>query len=305
MDVFDTKNITPMLLTENKEPFDDENFIYELKLDGMRCLLYAGEKSTILVNRRNKDITCLFPELSNLHEFVNSKCILDGELVFIRNGKPDFFALQSRSIMTDPFKVKLKAKSNPVCFVAFDIIYYKDEMITNLPLMERKQLLQKTVRENERISVSRYISTRGIEFFQLAKQQELEGIVAKRKDSKYYCDKRTNQWVKIKSFFEEDFIICGYRSRNGNVRDLVLCKYDNANTLVLQKVISFNLSREIERKLKQAKKSAPLFNIENIEWIEPKFVCTLTYLQKTKNGSMRQPFFKGLRDDIDTTECRI
>lgn len=305
MDVFDAKNISPMLLGERKEPFDNEDYIYELKLDGMRCLIYLGENSTVIKNRKNRDITLTFPELSDLHKAVTEKCILDGELVFTRDGKPDFFALQSRSFMTDHFKIKLKAKSSSISFVAFDIVYYKDKMITSLPLMDRKQILQNTVKENERISVSRFISTRGVEFFRLAKQQGLEGIVAKRKDSKYLCGKRSNDWLKIKVMFEEDFIICGYRLKNGEVKELVLCKYDNTSTLVLQKIIAFNLSREIESKLKEASKSAPLFDIKNIEWIELKLVCTVSYLEITKNGSMRQPFFKGLRDDVDVTECRI
>lgn len=84
-DLFKDKNLSPMLLYET-EPFDDENYIYELKLDGIRCLAYLDENTTELRNKRNKNVTDIYPELQNIHKYAKNKCILDGELVVFNNG---------------------------------------------------------------------------------------------------------------------------------------------------------------------------------------------------------------------------
>ena len=123
-DLFDEKNISPMLLNEVQEPFDDEEFIYELKLDGIRCVAYVEPKSVTLQNKRFKDLTEIYPELSDVSKCVNKKVILDGELVVLTDGKPDFYALQKRSLMGDKFRISLAARKNPVQFVAYDILYF-------------------------------------------------------------------------------------------------------------------------------------------------------------------------------------
>ena len=185
-DLFEDKNISPMLLYET-QPFDDENYIYELKLDGIRCLAYIDSKSVVLQNKRHKDVTAIYPELSQMSKCVKRRVILDGELVVLnKDGKPDFYALQRRILMADSFKISLAAKSNPVQFVAYDIIYHNGKDLTDKPLMERKAILSKAVREGNNLTISRYIEKNGIAFFELAKSQELEGIVAKRKDGLYH-----------------------------------------------------------------------------------------------------------------------
>lgn len=111
---------------------------------------------------------------------------------------------------SDPFKIRLHSRQFPASFTAFDILYYKDAFVTDQPLMERKKLLSKAVKENDRLSISRYIETNGIELFALTKERGLEGIVAKRKDSRYACGKRTKDWIKCKNLLDDDFIVCGY-----------------------------------------------------------------------------------------------
>ncbi len=110
----------------------------------------------------------------------------------ITDGKPDFFAIQRRSLMTSPIKIQLASQRQPSCFVAFDLLYLDDLLTTDLPLMERKKLLQDVVqRENAQFAASRYIEQDGTAFYELAKAQNLEGIVAKRRESRYYFDKKT------------------------------------------------------------------------------------------------------------------
>ena len=137
-DLFDEKNISPILLNEVKEPFDDEDYIYELKLDGIRCVAYVEPKSVTLQNKRFKDLTDIYPELSDICKCVKKRVILDGELVVLTDGKPDFYALQKRSLMGDKFRISLAAKKNPVQFVAYDILYFDGKDLTELLATEQE-----------------------------------------------------------------------------------------------------------------------------------------------------------------------
>lgn len=303
MDIFQKKNVKPMLISEMKEAFDSPFYIYELKLDGERCIAYLDENTTDLRNKRNDKMLLKVPELSEIHKQVKCRCILDGELIILKNGKPDFFEIQRRSMMTDKFKIKLAASKFPAAFTAFDIIYYEDHSVTDLPLMERKALLEKNVIENERIAVSRYLEEQGIRFYKLAKENELEGIVAKKRDSKYYLDKRTKDWIKIKNLLDDDFVVCGYILKDTGA-SIVLGKYLNGS-LVYSGHVVLGISTadfEIIKKIPRID-SLENFSSDDTVYIEPSLVCTVKYMMKTATGSLRQPVFKGLRNDKAPEEC--
>ena len=301
-DLFHDKNISPMLLNEVKEPFDDKDYIYELKLDGIRCIAYLG-KGVELQNKRFKEVTAIYPELSGMSNCVKKNTVLDGELVVLLDGTPDFYALQKRSLMIDAFRIRLAAKKNPVQFAAYDIIYYDGKDLTDKPLVERKAILQEKVSEGNGLSISRYIEEKGIAFFELAKAQDLEGIVAKKRDGLYHIGKRTSDWVKIKVMQDEDLLICGFQSdEDGMPKDLILGYYDEQGKLQCRGKVYLGVSKE-ERAiiLKFAKKNTvkrPWFEkYKNAIWLKPELVGTALYMHKTENGGMRQPVWKGLRDD--------
>ena len=158
-------------LNEVKEPFDDDDYIYELKLDGIRCVAYIEPKSVTLQNKRFKDLIPIYPELSDICKCVKKKVILDGELVVLTDGKPDFYALQKRSLMGDKFKILLAAKKNPVQFVAYDILYFDGKDLTDKPLMERKEILSKNIKEGFNLSISRYVSITALLFSSLQRKK--------------------------------------------------------------------------------------------------------------------------------------
>jgi ATP-dependent DNA ligase len=211
-----------MLLTEEKEPFNNPDYVFELKMDGIRCLAYLGAGVTDLRNKENIALLHLYPELSNICSQADGTVILDGELVIMAGGKPDFEKLQRRSLMSDAFKITLAKDMDPVTYVAFDILYLNGRELYGLPLTERKRLLLESVRENERLAVSRVIEAQGTALYSLAQGMDLEGIVAKRSGSLYYPGKRTKDWVKIKYMQEEDFIAAGYIQKEGHLISLVL-----------------------------------------------------------------------------------
>ena len=308
-DLWESKTVKPMLIGAEGEPFDSEDFLYELKLDGERCIAYLDKDRTILKNKRNVLMLPKVPELSEIHRNVNVRCILDGELAVIKDGKPDFFEIQKRSMMSNPVKIDMAAKKYPACFTAFDILYYDDYQVMDLPLTERKTLLQKAVQsENSRFAVSRYIEKNGVSFYNLAEQQELEGIVAKRKDSKYYLDRRTKDWIKIKYLQDDDFVVLGYVPKENSMNSIILGQY-RANELIYKGHVTLGVGGEPYRKIQALDKvHCPFSEIpkgnENAVWVVPKLVCTVKYMMKTESGGLRQPVFKGLREDKAPQECR-
>jgi len=178
MDIFKSKNIKPMLIEEMQEAFDSLDYIFELKLDGIRCLAYLDESGVDLRNKRNLRVLSIYPELTDINKQVKKRCILDGELVVMKDGKPDFSEMQRRSLMTNKFRIELSAAKLPVSFIAYDILYLQDKQITDLPLIDRKKLLQKTVKENEKLAISRYIEENGIDLYALTVKENLECIDA-------------------------------------------------------------------------------------------------------------------------------
>lgn len=304
MDIFDYKNITPMLIGESRTPFDSDEYIYELKLDGVRCLAYLDSNSTQIRNKRNKNVSDIYPELSQIHKQVNNRCILDGEVYILKDGVPNFFEIQKRSIKTNAFKIKMASQKLPVCFTAYDIIYLDNEKVTDKPLLQRKQLLSETINESSFLNFSRYISGNGVAFFNLVKQQGLEGIVAKRKDSYYEIGKTTKEWIKMKALLDDDFVVCGYYI-SGNVASIILGQYSD-NALIYIGHVVLGVSRQ-EFKLISSVKMTDKHNnfpdFDDVIWLFPSVVCVVEFMQRTVNGSLRQAVFKGLRDDKLPSEC--
>ncbi|MBU5306266.1 DNA ligase [Clostridioides mangenotii] len=306
MDIFDEKGIKPMLINEANEAFDSPDYIYELKLDGIRCIAYLDKDSTDIRNKRDFKLLSKVPELSDIHKNIKSKCILDGELIVTKNGVPDFFEIQRRSLMSDPFKIQLAGKKYPASFIAYDILYLDGKLITDLTLLERKKMLADIVVESDRIAVSRYIENKGITLYELAKQQNLEGIVAKEKNSKYYMDSRTKNWIKIKFLKDDDFIICGYLLKEKGFVSLIIGKYKK-DALVYKGHVTLGVSL---KKLNQYKYDVidkpDLGGVpdghENAIWITPNLVCTVEYMPNEKD-LLRQPVLKSIREDKSPYEC--
>lgn len=305
IDIFDSKGISPMLIAEQVDPYDDNDSIFELKLDGIRCIAYCNNDSTDLRNKRDMKLIPRFPELMELHNGCKMKCILDGELTVLVDGKPNFYEVQKRTLLSDKFKMQLSYMKYPANFVAYDILYYKDHETIDVPLMERKQILESVISESNILSFSRYVESNGVELFNLAKQQSLEGVVGKKKYSLYHYGKRTKEWKKIKVMADYEAIAIAYIPKPNNMTSLVLAKYDDTNNLVITNHVTLGVSLS---KLKQQglqPDKCPFENVpknhEDAIWIKP-MVCTVEYMPSDKEG-LRQAVFKGLRDDKLPEEC--
>lgn len=308
MDIFEKKQIAPMLIAHNKPAFDDENYIYELKWDGVRCVAYLDRDGVVLRNKRNKDVTVIYPELSQIHKQVRKRCILDGEVFCMVGGKPAFAEMQRRALMTHPFRIQLAAEKLPVSFVAFDLLYLDKEQHTLTPLIERKAMLQNTVKENERLAVSRYVDGQGIKLYEAAAAQGLEGIVAKRKNSLYFFGKETKDWIKCKALLDDDFIVCGYYFKGRNFISVILGQYVSGG-IAYQSHVVMGVSKA-DFKLMEAAAStskgeyyATFPDFDGARWLEPALVCRVEFMERTRRGGLRQPVFRGLRDDKAPEKC--
>ena len=292
-----------------RHAFDSPDYIYELKLHGERCLAYLDPLTgTVLRNKRNMEMLGKVPELTDIHKQVNARCILDGELIVAVNGEPNFYEMQRRWLMSDKFKSQLRAEWNPVTFVAFDILYHDGHDVTNWPVMQRKELLERVVTENERLAVSRYIEGNGVDFFNMAAQRNLEGIGAKRKESRYYQGKRTKDWIKCKNLQDEDLVVCGYALVD-RAYSILLGKYQGERLVFRGEYVTMGVSPQDIRVLQtHPRADVPIMDYgpggnESVVWLVPDLVCTVRYMERTPNGAMRQPVFKGFRLDKDAMEC--
>ena len=301
MGVFEEKSVSPMLIAQMQEPFNDDGWIYELKLDGCRCIGYFGQNGTCLRNKRNMELLPRFPELKGLHHSVSERTVLDGELVVLRDGVPDFFELQRRTLLTDRFKIEMAAARHPASFVAYDCLCKDGRSIMDRPLLERKEALQSSVREDSLIAISRYIPTDGIGLFRAADERELEGVVAKRAASLYYPGRRTKDWIKFKRMADEEFVVCGYIRKNSRTFSIILGKYHDGSYLYKGHV-TLGVTKEAVGQLRESG-IMPFAAIpagagnESAVWVRPDRVCTVEYMPNTKD-SLRQAVFKGFRTDV-------
>lgn len=306
MDLFDSRGASPMLIAEQMQAFDDPNWIYELKLDGFRCLAYIDRGMVDLRNKRNMRMLLKFPELKDIWENVKGNCILDGEIVVLVNSVPDFYRLQKRTLLTDKFKIDMEGHRYPAAFVAFDCIYAEGTELIWTPLMERKQKLSDMIVESPSLAVSRYVKQNGIALYQAAEQSKLEGVVAKRMDSSYLMGKRSKDWIKFKRMADEDFVVAGYIPKGKYIYSLVIAKY-KGDMLVYKGHVTAGVTSEVVETLEVTKQNP--FNIvpmmkEDVIWVKPNRVCIIEYMPNL-NQALRQPVFKGLRDDVVAEDVQV
>lgn len=306
MTLFDRRDLKPMLLSEAKEPFDSEDYLYELKLDGIRCLAYVTPDTVDLRNKRGMALLPAFPEMAQIKACVQKPCLFDGEILVMGQKGPDFEALQSRAMMSQPDKVLLASKRRPASYVAFDLLCLDGRDLTGLPLTERKAMLNASCTEQGRFSVSRCFERDGKALYELTREQGLEGIVAKRKDSQYHFDKTSKSWVKIKNLIDEDFAACGYIAKGKGVLSLVLGQYGAKGALSYEGHVTLGVTRD-----KVARYAAggpcPFDTLPNgnegAVWFDPLQTCTVAFMERSSGGGMRQPRLKGFRDDKPYWAC--
>jgi bifunctional non-homologous end joining protein LigD len=312
------KAISPMLAYSSDTPPTDPGWVFEVKWDGVRALCYIRDGGSRLVSRKGTSIDAQYPELSAIHDHFDGKtAILDGEIAVLdEEGRPSFNRIQPRIMASGASAIARMAQANPAIFFAFDLLYLDGEDLRGKPLVQRKHLLASRIRPNPVLRYSEHFEA-GVELLELARQQGLEGIVAKRADSAY-VETRSKDWIKIKVFHEQDFVLCGFtEGERDYFGALVLGIYDEG-VLRFAGSVGTGFDRKMmqaihERLSKLAIKKCPLAPAADLPkqatWVRPELVCSVKYHSWTEaeepvNRRLRSPVFVGLRPDIDPKECR-
>ena len=292
MDLYENKNFKPMLLSEKDNVFNDINYVYEIKFDGIRALLFVSNNEIIIKSRNGIILNKFFPELLNIKNIVKNKCIFDGEIILMDNGIPSFNKIQERIRLKKVDKINYFSKNNPVSFVCFDILYENKNLI-ELELLKRKKILSKYKDTSNFIKSRSY--TDGIKLFKLVKANNLEGIVAKYKNSKYIPNIRSSEWIKIKNIKSDNFYICGYIEKEFVVSLLLGEKINNKLYFVSKVVLSKkHKDFDVIKKCKKIDNKFINFNESGYIFINNIYKCNIKYTEKTKNNHLRHPVYNGI-----------
>jgi len=304
----------PMLATIGEGAFSDPGWLFEIKWDGVRALARIADRALTLSSRNNLDITKRYPELASLPEAIAARdAILDGEIVALdARGHSDFERLQERMHVRAPGE-NVVAKT-PVVYYLFDLLYCDGYDLREAPLLERKQFLERLLHPSERFRYSDHQMERGEELFELARENGLEGIVAKRASSAYVSDRSAN-WVKLKVTKTLDAVVGGWSAARTTAIPfgaLLLGLYEGKKLRFIGHVGSGfgeRKSVELAGKLKELETSASPFDKipetnEKATWVSPKLVVRVKFSGWTDEHVLRHPVFLALLEDAEPLDCR-
>ncbi len=325
--------IKPMLSTLVDEAFNSKDWVFEVKWDGVRSILFFNRlnKTLELQSRNGRFITHRYPELvmtlkseqitSSSQSAIKCKesAILDGEIVVLdkKTGIPSFQNHQRRMNIDSIREIEIFSRQLPATYYFFDILYLDERNLQDLPFLERRRILSDVVRENTRIKKSDFIEERGKEVFDTTKRMGLEGLIAKHKSSKYVQGIRSRDWLKIKHIKTQDCVIIGYTRGEGNRENyfgsLLLAVNDDSQGNLrfvghTGSGFDFLLLKQIYDKLQKMRiekcpvEYVPYTNRDPF-WTQPELVAEIKFSNWTNEKIMRSPIFLGLREDKTPKEC--
>jgi bifunctional non-homologous end joining protein LigD len=313
--------IKPMLATAVDEPFNDKDWIFEVKWDGVRSIFFLQKAKRIfeIKSRSDKTITHRYPELIeplNSAMGCQESIILDGEIVVLgKDGMPSFQNHQRRMNVDYKADIENLSQEIPATYYIFDILYLDGKNLQNLEFLQRRSILSKVINKNNKVQISDFFEKTGKQIFNSVKMMNLEGVVAKYKFSKYVQSTRSREWLKIKSIKTQDCVVIGYTRGEGNRENyfgslLLAVYYDNKLRFVGHSGSGFDFAQlnEVYNRLQQINIEKcpvdyiPYTNRDPI-WIEPKLVAEVKFSDWTHEKIMRAPIFLRFREDKKPEEC--
>ncbi|RKF42061.1 DNA ligase D [Sphingobacterium siyangense] len=302
--------VQPMLATLIDKPFDDQNWVYEVKWDGYRALAFMKNGKIELKSRNDKSFNEKFYPVYDTLKSIAINAILDGEIVVLeKNGTANFAALQNWRSEAD----------GDLVYYVFDILWYDGKDLKGLSLLERKAILKEVMPQNDLILLSEHFDTSGVGFLNEAKKLGIEGIMAKRKESVYHIHERSADWLKIKANKRQEVVIGGFTKNEGSSKlfsSLLVGLYEGKKLIYTGKVgtgFSAKLQQELIAQFKPlVTKNSPFDDEPDINkssrfrprpphaavtWLHPNLVCEVSFTEMTGDGVMRHPSFVGMRND--------
>ena len=307
------RSVAPMLASLADNPPSGDQWLYEVKWDGVRALCFVENGQLCIYTRNQKRCDQQYPELSVLPRFMKATAaVLDGEIAVLNEqGRSSFSLIQPRISVGDPNSIAHLSRSTPVTLFLFDLLYLDGHDLRGVALEERKRLLAEIVTPTERIRVSDHFEISGSAMLEAARQLGLEGIVAKRRSSKYE-GRRSTDWLKIKVVSTDEFVIGGFtHGEREYFSSLVLGCYERGKLVHVGQVgTGFNEKtlKEIYARLeplitKKSPFSGPVKALRDVTWVKPELVAEVKFLEITPDGLLRAPVFVALRTDKEPKEC--
>ncbi len=323
----------PMLAVTGVAPRDQDRWALEMKWDGVRALAYIEKGKVRLMSRTERDITVTYPELSLLGSAVtlpkpgapdgptpvpHKQLLLDGEIVvFGAGGWPEFEALQPRMHVSAASQAKLLAGQTPVTYLIFDLLQVDGRPLLDLPYAQRRALLDEMALSGPYWQTPPWFPGTDFDAVRsVSVEHGMEGVVAKRLDSRYTPGVRTDNWRKIKNQHTQEAVVAGYKPGQGNRTGQVgslLIGVNDAPGLIYAGHVGTGFTDETLRmlgdKLRPLRRPdspfatpVPPEHARPAVWVEPRLVVQVAFDRWTKAGRMRAPVYKGLRDDIDPAQ---
>lgn len=291
--------ITPMSATLSDEPaFDDLKWLFEIKWDGYRAIGEVKGEDTRFYSRNGLSYNKAYPKIYNELLKLKIDAILDGEVVVYRDGLPSFQAIQN-----------YKSTQNlPIQFIVFDCLQYNGKDLSKLKLIERKEILKNILPQSDIIKYCDHVEKDGIALFEQATKMELEGIVAKRMDSKYNPGKRSKEWLKIKNINVDDFKIIGWTDPKASRQyfGALLLAREIDDELIFAGEVGTGFTNEFLKNLysklqpletEECPLDVPVKKEKEYHWAKPKYSAQVQYVEITDDGLVRHSSFLGLRLD--------
>ncbi len=311
----------PLTLAKSTDdPFDNDKWLFEIKYDGVRVLAIRQGENTHLYARKGTDITNRYPEVVlALNSIALDRFVLDGEIVALdERGRPSFQLLQRRMHVNDARQIARLSVAVPASYYVFDLLGFDRFDTRTLPLEERKRLLSELIHSEGPVRYCDHVVARGKDFYAAISEHELEGVVAKLRDSPYRGT-RTGDWLKIKRPLTKQFVIGGYSNPDGtrtHFGALLLGQYESDGALRYTDKVGTGFTQDKLRKIfamleARAQSESPFRKPtpgqpspeKNAHFVRPELVCNVRFTEWTDAGGIRQPSFLGLVDDADPRDC--
>jgi bifunctional non-homologous end joining protein LigD len=305
--------VAPMLaVLSDRLPPEDGNWAYEMKWDGVRAVLYVAGKQLKAMSRNDIDMIGSYPELTGISALVPKDTVLDGEVVALdRSGRPSFEQLQARMHVGEARRAERLAETAPVTFMAFDLLRLDGRPTLTLPYTERRALLEGLDVDGPHWKTPPHWTEDGAAVLQSAREQQLEGVVAKQLDSAYHPGRRFNGWLKVKNLRTQEVVIGGWQAgegrRAGSIGSLLLGLPEGKRLRYAGKVgtgFTDRSLRELTELLEplQTKTSpyvepVPRRDAAGAIWVKPTVVGEVRFSEWTRDGRLRHPAWRGLRPD--------
>ena len=312
--------IQPMLASIEENPFDNPNWLFEIKWDGYRVISFVENGNVRMVSRNQNDLGPRYPELRELPNLIQAKtAILDGEVVVLdEQGRPSFSLMQQRTGIRAHGRQAAPRADLPIIYYVFDLIYLDGYDLRRVALDERKRVLRQVLSSGELVRYSDHHAGQGVALFQAAKQKGLEGIVAKKCNS-CYEERRSRDWLKIKITQTVDCVVGGYTDPEGARQyfgSLALGLYNDKKQLVHVGNAGTGFDQATLRQISEVLKELEIgknpftgsVDARNVHWVKPERVAEVKFSEWTHETSegglkLRAPVFLGLRDDKNPEDC--